>query len=82
MTTYLENRLQRCEDNYHAGNALISDTLFDQLENNLMRINSNTVYFTNKKELPFPSLSKDKILEFIEVLLPDIRLKILRNLER
>ncbi len=82
MTTYLENRLQRYEDNYHAGNLIISDTLFDQLENNLMRINPYTAYFPNKKELPFLSLPKDKMSEFNEILIPDKRFKIVRNLER
>ena len=76
MTTYLEERLQWYDDNYRAGNALISDAQFDQLENNLMRINPKADYFTNKKALPLPSLPKDQITEFIEGLLPDTRLLI------
>ena len=76
MTTYLEERLQCYDDNYRAGNALVSDYQFDQLENNLMRINPKADYFTNKKALPLPSLPKDRITEFIEGLLPDTRLLI------
>ena len=76
MTTYLEERLQCYDDNYRAGNALVSDYQFDQLENNLMRINPKADYFTNKKALPLPSLPKDQITEFIEGLLPDTRLLI------
>ena len=74
MSTYLEERLQWYDENYRAGNALISDKQFDQLENNLMRINPNSDYFSNKKALPLPSLPKDRIEEFIEGLLPDTRL--------
>ncbi len=76
MTTYLEERLQWYDENYRAGNALISDKQFDQLEKNLMRINPNSDYFSNKKSLPLPSLSKDRIEEFIEDLLPNTRLVI------
>ena len=36
---------------------------YDQLENNLMRINPKSDYFTNKKALPLPSLPKDQIEE-------------------
>ena len=74
MTTYLEERLKWYDDNYRAGNALISDAQFDQLENNLMRINPNSDYFSNKKSLPLPSLPKNNLEEFIEGLLPDTRL--------
>ena len=74
MSTYLEERLQWYDENYRAGNALISDKQFDKLENNLMRINPKSDYFTNKKALPLPSLPKDRIDEFIEGLLPDTRL--------
>ena len=76
MTTYLEERLQWYDENYRSGNALISDKQFDQLENNLMRINPNSDYFTNKKALPLPSLPKDQISEFLEGLLPTTRLLI------
>ncbi len=74
MTSYLEERLQWYDENYRAGNALISDAQFDQLENNLMRIDPKSDYFNNKKSLPLPSLPKDRIEEFIEGLLPDTRL--------
>ena len=76
MSTYLEERLKWYDDNYRAGNALISDEQFDHLEKNLLRINPDCDYFTNKKALPLPSLPKDRIEEFIEGLLPDTRLLI------
>ena len=74
MTTYLEERLQWYDENYRAGNALITDAQFDKLEANLFRVNPKADYFTNKKALPLPSLPKDRIEEFIEGLLPDTRL--------
>mgnify|MGYP001414732205 FL=1 len=74
MSTYLEERLKWYDDNYRAGNALISDEQFDHLEKNLLRVNPKSDYFTNKKALPLPSLPKDRIDEFIEGLLPDTRL--------
>ena len=55
---------------------MITDTQFDQLEKNLLRIDPECDYFTNKKALPLPSLEKDSIEEFIEGLLPDTRLLI------
>ncbi len=76
MSTYLEEKVKFYDQEYRAGNALISDKKFDQLENNLMRINPNSDYFTNKKALPLPSLPKDQILEFLEGLLPNTRLLI------
>ena len=63
-------------DRYRAGRALITDSQFDQLEKNLLRIDPNSDYFTNKKALPLPSLPKDQITEFLEGLLPDTRLLI------
>ncbi len=74
MSNYLEERIKYYDDAYRSGNALISDAQFDQLENNLKRVNPNSDYFTNKKALPLPSLPKDQIEEFIEGLLPDTRL--------
>ena len=74
MTTYLEERIKWYDENYRSGNALITDKQFDQLERNLLRIDPNCDYFTNKKSLPLPSLPKDQIEEFIEGLLPDTRL--------
>ena len=74
MTTYLEERIKWYDDNYRNGNALISDTQFDQLENNLKRVSPNCDYFTTKKALPLPSLPKNKIKEFVQGLLPNTRL--------
>ena len=76
MSSYLEERIRWYDDNYRNGNALISDTQFDQLENNLKRVSPNCDYFTNKKALPLPSLPKDQIEEFLEGLLPTTRLLI------
>ena len=76
MSTYLEEKVEFYDQEYRAGNALISDKKFDQLENNLMRINPNSDYFSNKKSLPLPSLPKDQISEFLEGLLPNTRLLI------
>ena len=76
MTTYLEEKIKYFDEEYRAGRALITDTQFDQLERNLLRIDPNCDYFTNKKALPLPSLPKDRIEEFIEDLLPDTRLLI------
>ncbi len=76
MSNYLEERIKYYDDAYRSGNALISDAQFDQLENNLMRINPNSDYFTNKKSLPLPSLPKDNLEEFLEGLLPNTRLLI------
>jgi len=76
MSTYLEEKVEFYDQEYRAGRALITDKQFDQLENNLMRINPNSDYFTNKKSLPLPSLPKDQISEFLEGLLPTTRLLI------
>ena len=76
MTTSLEDKIKYYDDEYRAGRALITDKQFDQLENNLMRINPKSDYFTNKKALPLPSLPKDQISEFLEGLLPNTRLLI------
>ena len=76
MSTYLEEKVEFYDQEYRAGRALITDKQFDQLENNLMRINPNSDYFTNKKALPLPSLPKDQISEFLEGLLPTTRLLI------
>tara|TARA_Y100001968_G_scaffold216764_1_gene199507 strand:- start:323 stop:529 length:207 start_codon:yes stop_codon:yes gene_type:complete len=65
MTTYLEERIKWYDDNYRQGNALISDAQFDQLENNLLRINPKSDYFIAKNNLILPSLPKDKIKEFL-----------------
>ena len=76
MRSYLEERVKWYDENYRLGNALITDKHFDQLEKNLLRVDPNCDYFTNKKSLPLPSLPKDQIEEFIEGLLPDTRLLI------
>ena len=74
MSTYLEERIQWYDDNYRAGNALISDAQFDQLENNLFRIDPKCDYFIAKNNLILPSLPKDQIKEFLEGLLNKTRL--------
>ena len=76
MSTYLEERIKYYDEEYRAGRALITDTQFDQLEKNLLRIDPDCDYFTNKKSLPLPSLKKDSIEEFIKGLLPDTKLLI------
>jgi len=76
MSTYLEERIKYYDEEYRAGRALIADKKFDQLEKNLLRIDPDCDYFTNKKALPLPSLPKDRIEEFIEGLLPNTRLLI------
>jgi len=76
MKSYLEERIKYYDEEYRAGRALITDSQFDQLEKNLLRIDPNSDYFTNKKALPLPSLPKDQISEFLEGLLPDTRLLI------
>ena len=76
MSTYLEEKVEFYDQEYRAGRALITDKQFDQLEKNLLRIDPDCDYFTNKKALPLPSLPKDRIDEFIEGLLPDTRLLI------
>jgi len=76
MKSYLEERIKYYDEEYRAGRSLITDSQFDQLEKNLLRIDPNSDYFTNKKALPLPSLPKDQISEFLEGLLPDTRLLI------
>ena len=76
MKSYLEERIKYYDEEYRAGRALITDSQFDQLEKNLLRIDPNSDYFTNKKALPLPSLPKSQISEFLEGLLPDTRLLI------
>ena len=73
MTTYLEERIKWYDYNYRQGNALISDAQFDQLENNLLRINPKSDYFIAKNNLILPSLPKDKIKEFLDGLLNKTR---------
>ena len=76
MKRYLEERIEWYDYNYRNGNALISDTQFDQLEKNLLRIDPNCDYFSNKNKLVLPSLENSSIDEFLKGLLPDTRLLI------
>ena len=76
MKTYLEERIEWYDDNYRNGNALITDKQFDQLENNLLKINPNCDYFKKKNNLVLPSLEKDSVDEFLKGLLEDTRLLI------
>ena len=69
MKSYLEERIKYYDEEYRAGRALITDSQFDQLERNLLRIDPRCDYFTNKKALPLPSLANDRIEEFLEGLL-------------
>jgi len=76
MSKFLEEKLKWYDDNYRQGNALISDTQFDQLENNLLRINPKSDYFIAKNNLILPSLPKDQLKEFLDGLLNKTRLVI------
>tara|TARA_B100000575_G_C23012920_1_gene583436 strand:- start:107 stop:859 length:753 start_codon:yes stop_codon:yes gene_type:complete len=76
MKTYLEERIEYYDKEYRAGRSLISDFQFDQLENNLLRIDPKCDYFNKKNDLILPSLPKDQIKEFLEGLLPSTRLLI------
>ena len=76
MKSYLEERIKYYDEEYRAGRSLITDSQFDQLEKNLLRIEPKCDYFNNKKALPLPSLPKDQISEFLEGLLPNTRLLI------
>ena len=76
MSNFLEKRIKYYDEEYRTGRALITNTQFIQLEKNLLRINPYCDHFTNNKALPLPSLSKDNIQEFLEVILPTTRLLI------
>ena len=76
MKTYLEERIEYYDKEYRAGRALISDFQFDQLENNLLRIDPKCDYFNKKNNLILPSIPKDQIREFLDSLLPSTRLLI------
>ena len=56
MTSYLENKVEYFDKEYRAGNALITDKTFDQLEANLFRVDPKADYFNRKNKIPLPSL--------------------------
>ena len=58
MTNYLEKKVEYFDKEYRAGNALITDKKFDQLEANLYRVDPNSDYFNRKNKLALPSLEK------------------------
>jgi len=62
----LEQQVKHLDKHYRDGNALLSDKQFDKLEKQLLAINSDSDYFTNRDALPLPSLEKDTIEDFIE----------------
>ena len=66
----LEQQVKHLDKHYRDGNALVSDKQFDNLEKQLLAINPDSDYFTNRDALPLPSLEKDTIEDFIEDL-PD-----------
>ena len=74
MKTYLEERIEWYDENYRKGRALISDKKFDQLEKNLLRIDSKCDYFNKKNKLFLPSLPKDETKQLLDGLLPDTKL--------
>ena len=76
MTSSLENKIKYLDEQYRSGNALVSDAQFDQLENNLKRIDPKADYFVSKNNLALPSLPKNNIDEFIDGLLPRTKLLI------
>ena len=62
----LEQQVKHLDKHYRDGNALVSDKEFDKLEKQLLAINPDSDYFTNKNALPLPSLEKDPIEDFID----------------
>ena len=68
----LVNTVKFLDQQYRKGVALVSDSHFDQLENNLRRIVPEDDYFNQKFVLP--SLCKGKEQEFLKKLLPNTRL--------
>jgi len=61
----LEQQVKHLDKHYRDGNALVSDKEFDKLEKQLLAINPDSDYFTNKDALPLPSLEKDPIEDFL-----------------
>ena len=62
----LEQQVKHLDKHYRDGNALVSDKEFDILEKQLLAINPDSDYFTNRDALPLPSLEKDPIEDFID----------------
>ena len=52
----LEQQVKHLDKHYRDGNALVSDKEFDILEKQLLSINPDSDYFTNRDALPLPSL--------------------------
>ena len=67
----LEQQVKHLDKHYRDGNALVSDKQFDQLEKQLLAINPDSDYFTNRDALPLPSLEKDPIEDFLDGLAKD-----------
>ena len=62
----LEQQVKHLDKHYRDGNALVSDKEFDKLEKQLLAINPDSDYFTNRDALPLPSLEKDPIEDFLD----------------
>ena len=62
----LEQQVKHLDKQYRDGNSLVSDKEFDKLEKQLLAINPDSDYFTNKNALPLPSLEKDPIEDFMD----------------
>jgi len=67
----LEQQVKHLDKHYRDGNALVSDKEFDKLEKQLLAINPDSDYFTNRDALPLPSLEKDPIEDFLDGLAQD-----------
>ena len=78
MITYLEEKIEWYDENYRIGRPLISDKKFDQLEKNLLRIDPKCDYFNKKNKLLLPSLPKDEYKRFLEGLLPNTKLSLIK----
>ena len=76
MKIYLKELIEYYDKKHYAVNALISDSQFDQLEKNLLRINSKCDYFNKKNNLILPIVPKNQIIKFLEGLLPTTKLLI------
>ncbi len=72
----LEKQVKHLDKHYRDGNALVSDKEFDKLEKQLLAINPDSDYFTNRDALPLPSLEKDSIEDFLDGLDQDAQIVI------